>query len=1532
MSGGDAAPTYEDVNTAEEGVTEAGIAAISDDDPAASDDATAGADATTSDGAAIGADATATSENAAEPDATANEAASADAASPADDANADAPVDIADAAVREGIAATAGTPVEQLQALGIATDPSQVEGYDPAADEEPAEDADAPTGYSEAAAVSDEYGISAQSDSSVRVGDWSYRTEELSSGQTVYVINGYYGSASSITLPATLGGKQMYSVNFWYGGLPSTVTSVTIPASIKEIGASAFYGTKVASVTFAANSQLTSIGEQAFAQTPLKEFTLPANVKKLGHNAFMSSLLTKLTLNTELEPMVYTGTVWSGSNSYEVTEHYNPCGGCSTVTFVVPSGCKNYRVENGALLSRDGTILYAQMSNLGGGTYTVPSGVKYLGSYAMSNNTTFSDIVLPQGLTTMEQYCLYRTNITALDMPDSVTHVQGNICQSCTKLTTVRISNNLEELGECAGWECFYGCSNLTSLTLGSKLRVIGNACFAGSKLTSVNLPASVQQLNYGAFGDIPTLKSVTGGSGLRYIYRYAFRNAGITNFTFGKNLKFVSNEAFYNCNFTPSYPSYMDEQADGYYVYDGYLAVQGDKSYSLAWQVLDLVNQERAKQGLSALTMDKELLDAAMQRAAETSICFDHTRPTEQDCFTASSKMTRENIASGLTTAQAVMNQWMNSSGHKANILSSDTKSIGIGCVKVSGRYFWVQCFGTSEATTVSKPADVSDAIMRVPYTTSGLSAFGSRFEIYPVASNGASVTATYGALQEGSSQRYALFTYPWGANYGAITLIDNSCINWSFSGSGAKFNASTATVTGTGSGSFTLTASVGAGTVKQTLSRDTQAAVYKVTFSSNGGSGVASQSVTSGKKVTKPADPTKGGYTFKGWYSDSALTKAYDFSSAVRSNLTLYAKWAANSYTVTFNANGGSSVKAQTVQYGGKVGKPSDPTRSGYAFKGWYSDKGLTKAYNFSTAITGNLTLYAKWEAKQAGAPTSFKDVPSGKWYTDWVAQAAKAGLMTGMKDAAGNYTGYFEPNRGITRAEVATVLWRVAGSPSAGSSTMSDMHGHWAEKAVAWCTAKGIVTGYTTGPDAGRFLPDKQVSREELATMVWRFAKWSGVKTSNPPKTAFNACGDTQLVPDWSREALTWCAAAGIITGVQGGAKPMLVPQDGATRAMAAKIFVQTQKITSGQMSPYAEEESEAASAEITFDAVEATTQVTLGQTQDGLAYAVVPQGALDAAGNAYVEGQTYAELGGRYVGAGVYVTAYTGESADLALPAQIEGTDVVAANLSWKGDDETVTPDPDGRTRLASLALTRGCKLASLDASGSLIAQVVLAGEESLGGLPELRYLDLSGTQVAALDTAAFPALERLALRGCPLTSESLATLATWAGATGLTADLEGTGAKDEQADGSNESNGEAGDGSNAADTNQAGNPGAADGNQTGSFDAIDADQAGSESGSNSAGVTPDADAADKQAGQGGDTSDAGSTDPTEDALPGSGESSSQLPEFADAAGESAGSEPGGIDAEEAHVASLEADAVAASTAESAQTEAFEEIAA
>ena len=149
-----------------------------------------------------------------------------------------------------------------------------------------------------------------------------------------------------------------------------------------------------------------------------------------------------------------------------------------------------------------------------------------------------------------------------------------------------------------------------------------------------------------------------------------------------------------------------------------------------------------------------------------------------------------------------------------------------------------------------------------------------------------------------------------------------------------------------------------------------------YTVTFNSNGGSGVDSQTITEGNKVQKPNDPTRAGHTFAGWTLNG---NNYDFSKAVTSDITLIAKWTEiikNNYTVTFNSNGGSSIGSQTVTEGNKVQRPSDPTKTGHRFAGWTLNG---SAYDFNSAVTGNITLVANWTQKSYSVTATAADQTS-------------------------------------------------------------------------------------------------------------------------------------------------------------------------------------------------------------------------------------------------------------------------------------------------------------------------------------------------------------------------------------------------------------------------------------------------------------------------------------------------------------------------------------------------------------------------
>lgn len=123
------------------------------------------------------------------------------------------------------------------------------------------------------------------------------------------------------------------------------------------------------------------------------------------------------------------------------------------------------------------------------------------------------------------------------------------------------------------------------------------------------------------------------------------------------------------------------------------------EQRYDLSAQIVNLVNAERAKMGLSALKSDSSLQKTAMLRATESIVLFSHTRPNGEKCYSASGKMYGENIAEGYPTPDDVMKGWMNSPGHRANILKEGYTILGVGAVVYNGRMYWAQNFGYDDA-----------------------------------------------------------------------------------------------------------------------------------------------------------------------------------------------------------------------------------------------------------------------------------------------------------------------------------------------------------------------------------------------------------------------------------------------------------------------------------------------------------------------------------------------------------------------------------------------------------------------------------------------------------------------------------------------------------------------------------------------------------------------------------------------------------------------------------------------------------------
>lgn len=135
-------------------------------------------------------------------------------------------------------------------------------------------------------------------------------------------------------------------------------------------------------------------------------------------------------------------------------------------------------------------------------------------------------------------------------------------------------------------------------------------------------------------------------------------------------------------------------------------------------------------------------------------------------------------------------------------------------------------------------------------------------------------------------------------------------------------------------------------------------------VAFNTNGhGDAISPASVEHGTKVSAPASPSEYGYNFEGWYTDTNGNNPFDFDTLITTDITLFAKWTPKSYKVTFKTDKDTPYHEQSVAYKNFATKPSAPGKPGYIFDGWYEDEDCHDAFNFGTAITGDITLYAKW-----------------------------------------------------------------------------------------------------------------------------------------------------------------------------------------------------------------------------------------------------------------------------------------------------------------------------------------------------------------------------------------------------------------------------------------------------------------------------------------------------------------------------------------------------------------------------------------
>lgn len=186
-----------------------------------------------------------------------------------------------------------------------------------------------------------------------------------------------------------------------------------------------------------------------------------------------------------------------------------------------------------------------------------------------------------------------------------------------------------------------------------------------------------------------------------------------------------------------------------------------------------------------------------------------------------------------------------------------------------------------------------------------------------------------------------------------------------------------------------------------------------------------------------------------------------------------------------------------------------------------------------------------------KDSTCPISaFTDAKANAWYHDGVHWALDNNVMKGFNKTQ------FGPNDDTTRAQVATMIWRLAGSPAAKkAATFTDVaSGLWYTDSIAWAAENGVVTGYTNRAGNLVFDPNGAVTREQLAAMIYRYAKLNGLGYKNI-QTFQLGYPDASTVADWGFEPMAWLSEKGVINGIGGN----LDPQAKASRAQVATMLM-------------------------------------------------------------------------------------------------------------------------------------------------------------------------------------------------------------------------------------------------------------------------------------------------------------------------------------------------------------------------------------
>lgn len=902
--------------------------------------------------------------------------------------------------------------------------------------------------------------------------------------------------------------------------------SVTIPDTVSSIGEGAFaYCNMLQTVHLPTELETLETGAFAYCAS-LSDINWPEKLTTLGDYAFQDCAFksAELSANAVFDARVFLN-----------------CKNLKTVS-VAPENSL-YQSKDGVVFSKDGSVLVLYPAARDGDTYTVPEGVTEIGQVAFCATVNLRQVILPEGLRVLQESAFYcssveqaelpesleetydfvfaQSNVKSLQIPDglkklaywgwkdckkleSVTlgsgirYIEMSTFSGCTALKTVEFSPN-SQIGVL--WDCaFQDCTSLERIVLPEGITLIRNGCFDGcASLKEIVLPSTLQRIAYRAFGNCPALETITLPEGLLAINRLSFQNdTALRQLNFPDSLSYICRDAFEGCTALEStIPADFTRDLSGHYYRCEKVTVAGERDSDDAAAVLELLNAERAAEGLPALKYDAALSQKAMLRAAELTVLFSHDRPVAQSVLDSFKDAYGENIAYGYSSPESVMAGWMNSPGHRANILYEDFTDVGIGCFRMNGVTYWVQLFGVGKGsgTPESGTRSVSEEVL-----------------VYTAGSN----EKTMYTPEEEEEHLSGINIYtPFYTMHISEEVVELPL-----------------------SGGYTLSASITCGDASVYL----PAGMVKWSAEPESIVGVEGQAYDGFTGcfpvVLTPLDAGKGVVTAQ----FGALSASCEVSVA-QSHVHSYGAWQFDG-TEHWRSCEGCGERTEIARHTLQEKVTEEPTQDTDGLKrvwcgtcGYEYFEDIPKTGSESeTACNGGVNCPG----------SKFNDMPApGNWAHAGIDFVLKQKLFDGTSGVT------FEPDTQMSRAMMVTVLWRLDGKTAAhGSNPFTDVKEEtWYTNAVLWAAENSVVNG--VAPD--KFEPDGNITREQMAAIMYRYASAKGYDITGADD--LSGFPDTGKVNAYALPAVKWAVAEGLING-NGG---RLDPQGNATRAQVATILM-------------------------------------------------------------------------------------------------------------------------------------------------------------------------------------------------------------------------------------------------------------------------------------------------------------------------------------------------------------------------------------